>query len=73
MRDVLIAGIYDADIRCEMYGIDKILEQPINEVISIAEEKEMIRDAHYAASASPMSSNKWQRKKGHAGAGPLGH
>ena len=73
MRDVLLAGIYDADIRREMYGIDKILEQPINEVIAIAEKKEMARDAHSAASASSMSSMKLQRKKGHAGAGPSGH
>ena len=64
MRDVLLAGIYDADIRREMYGIDKILEQPINQVISMVEKKEMARDAHSAASASSMSSMKLQRKKG---------
>ena len=73
MRDVLLAGIYDADIRREMYGIDKVLKQPINDVISIVEKKEMARDALSAASASSMSSMKLQRKKGHAGAEASGH
>ena len=41
MRDVLLAGIYDADIRREMYGVDNILEQAINQVISLVEKKEM--------------------------------
>ena len=72
MQDVLLAGIYNADIRREMYGLDKILDPPINEVISIAEKKEMAQDAHFAASASSMSSMKLQRKKVHAGAGPSG-
>ena len=66
MRDVLLAGIYDADIRREMYGIDKILEQSINYVISAVEKKEMARDAHSAASASSISSLKLQRKRGQA-------
>ena len=67
MRDVLLAGIYDADIRREMYGIDKILEQSINYVISAVEKKEMARDAHSATSVSSMSSMKLQRKRGQAG------
>ena len=67
MRDVLLAGIYDADIRREMYGIDKILEQSINDVIATVEKKEMARDAHSAASASSMSSMKLQRKRNQAG------
>ena len=68
MRDVLLAGIYDADIRREMYGIDKILQQPVNDVISLVEKKEMARDAHSVASTSAISSMKQQqRKKVHAG------
>ena len=63
MRDVLLAGIYDADIRRELYGIDGILAQPINDVIALVEKKEMARDAHSAASSSSMSSMKLQRKK----------
>jgi len=63
MRDVLLAGIYDADIRREMYGIDRILEHPINDVIAAVEKKEMAREAHSAASASSRSSMKLQRRK----------
>ena len=63
MRDVLLAGIYDADIRREMYGIDRILTQPINDVIAMVEKKEMARDAHSAANHSSMSSMKRQQKK----------
>ena len=62
MRDVLLAGIYDADIRREMYGVELILQQPINTVISMVEKKEMARDAHSAGSASGISSMKQQRK-----------
>lgn len=63
MRDVLLAGIYDADIRREMYGIDKILQQPVNDVISLVEKKEMARDAHSVASTSAISSMKQQQKR----------
>ena len=62
MRDVLLAGIYDADIRREMYGVDNILGQAINQVISLVEKKEMARDAHSPASASGISSLKKQQK-----------
>ena len=68
MRDVLLAGIYDADIRRKMYGIDRILEHPINDVVAAVEKKEMARDAHSAVSASSMSSMKLQKRKGQAGA-----
>ena len=63
MRDVLLAGIYDADIRREMFGIDQILQQPVNDVIAIVEKKDMARDAHTAASTSAISSMKQQQKK----------
>ena len=31
--DVLLAGIYDPDIRREMFGIDQLLQREVNEVI----------------------------------------
>jgi len=68
MRDVLLAGIYDADIRREMYGIDNILQKSVNEVIALVEKKEMARDAHSAASTSAISSMKQQKKKEQNGA-----
>ena len=67
MRDVLLAGIYDADIRREMYGIDQILQKSVNEVIATVEKKEMARDAHSAASTSAMSSMKQFKKRGQSG------
>lgn len=63
LRDVLLAGIYDADIRREMYGIDGILQQPINTVIAMVEKKEMARDAHSSVSTSAISTMKQQQKK----------
>jgi len=63
IRDVLLAGIYDADIRREMYGIDNILQKSVNEVIAMVEKKEMARDAHSAASTSAISSMKQQKKR----------
>ena len=63
MRDVLLAGIYDADIRREMFGIDQLLQKSINEVIAMVEKKEMARDAHCAVSTSAISSMKQLQKK----------
>jgi len=63
MRDVLLAGIYDADIRREMYGVDNILEKSVNNVIAIVEKKEMARDAHSAVSTSAISSMKQQQRR----------
>ena len=46
MRDVLVAGIYDAEIRRDILGVEGITEKPINEVISLVEKREMARDAN---------------------------
>ena len=54
MRDVLLAGIYDADIRREMYGTDKILQQPVNDVISLVEKKEMAREGQFGWNSKPF-------------------
>ena len=52
IRDVLVAGIYNTDIRGEILGTDNILEMPINLVVSLVEGKEMARNAMPMASAS---------------------
>lgn len=52
IRDVLIAGIADMDIRREILGTDVILERSVNDVISLVESKEMARNAMPTASAS---------------------
>jgi hypothetical protein len=45
IRDVLVAGIYDSDIRREVLSIDGIIGKPINDVIAIVESREMARDS----------------------------
>ena len=45
IRDVLLNGIYDTDIRREILGTKKILETLVNEVISMVENKDMARNA----------------------------
>ena len=62
LRDVLLAGIYDADIRREMYGVEDILRKPVNDVISLVEKKEMARDALSVGSNNAQSS--FKREKG---------
>ena len=52
MRDVLIAGIYDPDIRREVLGLDGISTRPINDVVSLLEKKEMARDANLSRCGS---------------------
>ena len=57
IRDVLIAGIADLDIRREVLGTSAILERAVNDVISLVEGKEMARNA-LPSSASGISSFK---------------
>ena len=45
IRDVLIAGIADMDIRREILGTDSILARSTNDFISLVESKEMARNA----------------------------
>ena len=46
IRDVLLNGIYDAEIRREILGVSGILEKPVNDVIALVESKEMTA-THY--------------------------
>ena len=41
MRDVLIAGIYDADIRREVLGVEGIVDRSGEEIITLLEKKEI--------------------------------
>ncbi|XP_048589654.1 uncharacterized protein LOC125573262 [Nematostella vectensis] len=61
IRDVLLNGIYDSDIRRETLGITDILTNPINDVIASVESKEMARNALPSSTLSAMSS--FQRNK----------
>ena len=45
MRDVLVAGIYDPDIRRDVLGVEGITTKPINDVVSLVEGQETARNA----------------------------
>ena len=45
IRDVLIAGITDLDIRREVLSTSAILERAVNDVISLIESNDMARNA----------------------------
>ena len=62
IRDVILNGLYDTDIRREVLGIAGILETPINEIIALVESKEMARNALPSPSLSAISSFVKQRK-----------
>ena len=69
IRDVLINGIYDSDIRRETLGIPDILTKPVNDVIAIVENKEMARNALPSSTLSAMSS--FQRLRRDQKTGPV--
>ena len=56
VRDVLLSGIADLDIRREALSNTRIQSLSINEVISFVESREMARNATPSASMSAMSS-----------------
>ena len=60
IRDVLIAGNADMDIRHEVLGTSAILDRTVNDVISLDESKEMAWNA-LLSSASGISSFKRDR------------
>ena len=62
IRDVILNGLYDMDIRREVLGVLDILEKPVNDVVALVESKEMARNALPSPSMSGMSSFQKQRK-----------
>ena len=63
IRDVLLHGISDMDIRCEVFVVSDILETAVNEVISLVGGKEMARNALPSADMSRISSFKQQQSQ----------
>ena len=61
IRDVLINGIANSDIRLDILGTANILSKSINELIALVEGKEISRHAVPASDISAMSS--WQSQK----------
>ena len=61
IRDVLLSGIADCDIKREVLGWDKILQKTVNEVIAIVENKEMARNALPSSTMSAVSTFRRQK------------
>ncbi|MEL6802942.1 MAG: hypothetical protein AAFO91_04065, partial [Bacteroidota bacterium] len=64
MRDVLLAGIADIDIRREALSCEDLQAKSINELISFVERREMSRHATTSNSVSAISS--FKRSKQHS-------
>ena len=62
IRDVLLNGISDPDIRREVLGTKNILQTPVNDVIALVESKEMARNALPSPTLSAVSSFKRQQE-----------
>jgi len=62
MRDVLLKGIADSDIRREALSFDGIQAKSIAKVIAFVESKEIARNAN--PSSSSMSAMSTYRKSG---------
>ena len=58
VRDVILAGINDNDIRREALSARNLQTEPVNNVVSFIEGKEMARNATPVTSVSTMSSYK---------------
>lgn len=71
IRDVLLNGIYDSDIRRDMLGMTDILLKPVNDIIALAENKEMARNALPSSSLSALSSFRRLKKTSQASATPI--
>ena len=51
VRDVLLNGIADVDIRCEALSVDGMQQKPVNEVIAFIENREQLEmQTHFLAS-----------------------
>ena len=61
VKDVLVAGTFDLDIRREVLSTDGILLKTINEIISLVESKETARNALPSTSAALSQFKRNQR------------
>ena len=55
VKDVLIAGVADSDIRKDLLGWSDLDKKTDKEVVAFVEEKEMARNAHSGVSAAAIS------------------
>ena len=61
IRDTLLNGIFDFDIRREILGTADILTTAVNDVIALVESKEMARNAIRAPNVSVASAFRPQK------------
>lgn len=61
IRDVLLNGIADLDIRREVLGIEDIILLPISDVVAIVEGREMASNALLTGNMAAMSSFRRQQ------------
>lgn len=61
IRDVLLNGLADTDIRREVLGTKDILTKPINDIVTLVEGKEMARNAFPSSTLSAVSTFQNQR------------
>jgi len=64
IRDVLIAGIEDTDIRREVLGMKDILNTPVNAIVAMVEWKEMARNALPIPPSASVSSSSYRCQNG---------
>ena len=69
IRDTLLSGILDDEIRRDVVGIDSILTKPINDIIALVESKEIARNAVPTPDISALSGFKRQHATAKAPAG----
>ena len=62
IRDTLLNGINDHDIRRDILGHPNILQMPVNDVIAVVENKEMARNALPSSNLAAVSSFVRQRQ-----------
>ena len=63
MKDVLLAGILDIDIRREALNCEGLIRKPINQLISFVERREMSKSAAPEVNMSAISSFKRGKNK----------
>ena len=61
IRDVLLNGIHDPEIRREVLGTQDILKAPINDIIALVENKEVARNSLPSSTLSAMSTFRRQK------------
>ncbi len=63
MRDVLLAGISDVDIRREALNFEELQQKPVNDLISFVERREMSRHATSEKTVAALSTVRRQKNR----------